>query len=119
MKTGIAILSIAGLSYLAGLFLPWWSIAIVAFLIVFVLKLKPFAAFLAGFAAIFLLWLFLSYFLSSTNGHVLATKMSGVILQLENPFLLMFVTGLTGGVVAGLGALSGSYLVRNRAGNNT
>ena len=110
MKTGLAVIIMAVLSYISGIFLPWWSIAIVTFLVAFILRLRPGAAFVTGFSSIFLLWFVLSYVLSSANGHVLATKMAGVVLQTENPFLLMLVTGLTGGVVAGLAALSAGYL---------
>jgi hypothetical protein len=33
-----------------------------------------------------------------------------LILKMDNPFLLMFATAFIGGLVAGFGALTGSFL---------
>jgi len=110
MKFFISILLIALLSVAAGLYLPWWTIAIVAFIVAAAIPQQPGKAFLAGFIALFLLWAALSFFISSNNEHVLAHKVSLLILKIDSPVLLVTATALIGAVVAGLGALSGSYL---------
>ena len=107
MKFFISILLTALLSFVACLFLPWWVIAIVGFIVAIVVPLKPSLSFLSGFVALFLLWTLLSFFISRANGHILAHKVSMLILKADNPFLLMLVTGIIGGLVAGLGSLSG------------
>ena len=56
MKFLLATLLTALLSFIAGIFLPWWSIAIIAFLISLVVRQSMSRSFLAGFAGIFLLW---------------------------------------------------------------
>jgi hypothetical protein len=103
------------LSFAACLFLPWWSIAIAAFVVAALIPQKPFKAFLTGFIALFLLWGGLSFWMSNNNDHVLAHKISQLILKMDNPILLILATALIGALVAGLAALAGSYLRKTKA----
>lgn len=110
MKFIISLILIALLSFAACLYFPWWSIAIAAFLVIVVIPQRPGKAFLCGFLSLFLLWAGLSLRISNNNNHILAHKMSAVILAVDNPFLLIVVTGLLGGIIGGLGALAGGLL---------
>jgi hypothetical protein len=110
MKFFISILLIALLSFAACLFLPWWVIAIAGFVVAFFIPQKAGLAFLAGFIALFILWAGMSYYLSNTNNHLLAHKISVLFIKADNPTALFLVTGLIGGLVAGLGSLSGRLL---------
>ncbi|MFZ9661464.1 MAG: hypothetical protein ACO29O_06250, partial [Chitinophagaceae bacterium] len=104
------IFSISILSFALGIFLPWWSIAIAAFIIPFAIVQKPLMAFLSGFLAIFILWGLQSYVISLANNHILANRISQVILKKENPDLLILLTASVGGIVSGFSSLSGSFL---------
>jgi hypothetical protein len=110
MKFLSALFLTALLSIAACLYLPWWAIAIVAFLVAVAIPLKPFASFFAGFAALFLAWGSLAWFISSNNQHLLAHKVSLLIISADSPYILILLTALIGAVVAGFSALSGSYL---------
>ena len=110
MKFIAAIILTALLSYAACLFLPWWSIAVAAFMVAVLIHQKPVRSFMAGFAALFLLWAVLSYVIGMNNGHVLANKVSLLILKSQSPVMLVIVTALIGALVGGLAALSGAYL---------
>ncbi len=112
MKFIVSILLIALLSVAACLYLPWWSIAIVAFIVTALIPQKPFKSFLTGFIALFLLWGLLSWYISSNNNHLLAHKVSLVILKADSPFILIIATAIIGALVAGFAALSGSYVRR-------
>jgi hypothetical protein len=114
MKFIISLLLTALLSFAACLFLPWWSIAIAAFVVAALIPQKPLKAFATGFAALFLLWGGLSFWISNNNEHLLAHKVSILILKIDNPFALIFATALIGALVAGLAALSGSYLRKSK-----
>ncbi len=109
MKFFISLLLIAILSYAACLYFPWWSIAIVAFAVNLLIYQKPFLAWVSGFLAIFILWIAISFFLSNNNEHVLAQKISILILKMESPALLILITGLIGALVSGFAALAGNY----------
>jgi hypothetical protein len=110
MKFIISLLLIALLSFAACLYLPWWSVAIVGFLVVALIPQRPGMALLCGFLAVFILWFALSFWLSSNNNHILAHKVSLLILKMDNPYLLMFATAFIGGLVAAFGALTGSFI---------
>jgi hypothetical protein len=114
MKFFISFLLIALLSFAACLYFPWWSIAVVAFVVAMVLPQRPGKAFLCGFLSLFILWAGASYWISLHNGHLLAHKMSQVILKTDNPYLLILATGLIGAVVGGLSSLAGSLLSGRR-----
>ena len=98
------------LSFAACLFLPWWSIAIAAFVVAALIPQKPGKSFLTAFAAVFLLWGGLSFWMSNNNDHVLAHKVSQLILKMDNPILLILATALIGAIVAAFAALAGSYI---------
>ncbi len=110
MKFIVSIALIALLSVAACLYLPWWTIAIVAFIVAALIPQTPGKSFLAGFIALFLLWGMLAWYLSSNNDHLLAHKVSVLILQKNSAALLVAVTALIGALVAGFAALAGSYL---------
>ena len=113
MKFLISLILTALLSFAACLYLPWWSVAIAAFVVAVVIPQHPGKSFLAGFLSLFFLWGALAYWISAKNENLLAHKVSMVILKMDNPFVLILATGLIGALVAGLAALSGSFL-RNR-----
>lgn len=113
MKFFVSILLIALLSVAACLYLPWWTIAIVAFIVAALIPQKPALSFSTGFISLFLLWGVVAWIVSSNNNHLLAHKISFLILKLDSPYLLIAVTAFIGALVAGFGALAGSYLRKN------
>ncbi len=110
MKFFISILLTALLSFALCLFLPWWVIAIAGFAVAFAIPQKAGISFLAGYLALYFLWAGLSFWMSSANNHLLAHKISMLFLKIDNPMLLINVTGLIGGLVAGFGSLTGRLL---------
>ena len=115
MKFFISLILTALLSFAACLFLPWWSITIAAFLVAVLIPQKPGKAFLAGFIALLLLWGGLSFWISNNNNHILAHKISQLILKMDNPMVLILVTAMIGALVAGFAALTGSYVRKSKA----
>src|SRR5688572_29898519 len=100
MKFLTSIILIALLSFASCLYFPWWTIAIVAFIVAALIPISPCLSFLTGFLSLFLLWGVLTFWISSSNDHILAHKLSLLILQIDNPYLLMLATALIGGIVA-------------------
>ena len=107
MKFFVSILLIALMSFVASIFSPWWIIAIIGFAVAFLIPQKAGLAFLSGFLALFLLWAGLSFYISNANNHLLAHKISLLFLKIDNPILLIVVTGFVGGLVTGFASLSG------------
>lgn len=88
-------------------FAPWWSIAVVAFMVGYMVKQKSWAAFFAGFTAVFFLWIFYAFMLSHANKDILAHKVADLLPLKGHVSLLLLLTGIIGGLVSGFGALSG------------
>ena len=112
MKFIVSVLLIAFLSYVLSLFLPWWVIAIAAFVVSAFIPQKSFISFLSGFIALFLLWGIMSWMISTDNHDLLAHRVSMLIIKQDNPVLLILMTALIGAVVAGFAALAGSFIHR-------
>lgn len=95
------------LTILLSFFMPWWSVMVAAFATALFLPLKKFSVFVIPFLAIFSLWFVYSYILSSHNDFILAKKIA-ILLPLEgNPYLLISVSALIGGIAAGTAAILG------------
>lgn len=110
MKSFIVFLIIGILSYVAGIWWPWWSVAIVAFVVTLVSGQRPFAAFITAFLAVFIFWFSFAFFRDLANDHILADQMSVLFFNAQAPVLLMVVSGFIGAIVAGFAALSASFL---------
>ena len=110
MRFILATLLTITLSFIAGLYLPWWSIALVAFFVALLIKQSIGFAYLSAFTAIFLLWGGLAVFIHLQNNGVLTERIAYLFKFNGNSFLLILITALVGALVAGFAAMSGSSL---------
>ena len=110
MKFFVAIILTAFLAFISGLFFPWWGIAVASILVAVLVHQKAGKAFLAGFLGVFLLWAGLALWIDMKNNGILSKKIALVLPLGGNAILLILVTGLVGGLVAGFAAMSGSFL---------
>ena len=110
MKFFIALVLTAILSFIGGLYTPWWSLAIIAFLVGLLIHQKAGKAFLAGFLGLLLLWSGLAWWQDSANESLLSGKIGAILGIGNNSFLLIVITGIIAGLVAGFAAMSGSFL---------
>ena len=111
MKFTVSTILIALLSSLTEFFLPWWTIAIVAFIVSLVFRIKPGLAFLSGFLGIVFFWLPDILFKDFSNNHILSHRMAK-LFGLPNSMLFILVSVLVGSLVGGLAALSGSLMAK-------
>lgn len=112
MKLIISIALIALLSFIACIYFPWYTIALFAFLVNIIIPLSAVRAFLSGFIALFLLWSTLGWVISASNNGILAKRVADLLSIGGSGYVLILITGLIGGLVAGLAALSASFLKR-------
>jgi hypothetical protein len=112
MRLIFSIICIALVAGIAEYFFPWWIAALVTFIIVFSIEIKPAKAFLAGFLGIFLLWLSISLYKDLPNEHILSQRMA-VLFKLPHYGLFLLVAALIGGIVGGLSGWSGALVRRN------
>lgn len=110
MRFLLATLLTATSSFIAGLITPWWSIAVISFLVALLIKQRIGLAFLSGFLGVFLLWGVVSLWIDAANNHILSHKIAQLFPLNGSSFLLIVVTALVGAIVGGFAAMSGSSL---------
>ena len=98
------------LALILSLFLPWWSIMTAALATALFIPLKKAAVFFVPFLAILLFWAVYSFMLSSGNDFTLAKRVAVLLSLGANPYALMLVTGIIGGLAAGIAAILGKQL---------
>ena len=95
--------------YLAELYFPWWSIAIVAFLISYLVPGRFFSVFVSAFLGVGLLWSGMAWKIDHDTQSILTTKIAELLYLSENTYLIL-ITGAVGGLVAAIASLSGNSL---------
>jgi len=112
MKTLIAIILTAIFSLVLGIYFPWWSIAIAAFGISLAVSQNSLAAFSSGFLGVFIAWGLYSFLIDRANESILSTRIADLLPLGGNPGFLILFTAVLGGLIGGLSALSGNFLIR-------
>ncbi|MBO0360325.1 hypothetical protein J0X19_20360 [Hymenobacter sp. BT186] len=97
------------LAFVAQLFLPWWVITPLCFGLAAALNGTGGKAFWAGFLGVGLGWLLLAGWLTIRNDGLLAHRVAQLLPLGGNSWLLVSVTAVVGGLVAGLAALAGAW----------
>lgn len=110
MKFLVAVILTAILSFLGGLFLPWWSLVIAAFIGGVLIHQSAFRAYFAGFLGVFLLWSGLAWWTDNANESILSLRIAQLFPGPDTAFFIIVLTGLVAGIVGGLGALTGHFL---------
>src|SRR5688572_18007879 len=107
MRFPVQIIVIIILGYLLEQFLPWWSVAIAAFVggILVTTRLN----FLAGFLAIGLLWIGKALVTDVSSDSEFADRVARIFM-LHNKSILLLVTFVLSGIVGGFAAMTGSAL---------
>ncbi|MBX2906088.1 MAG: hypothetical protein KF744_08625 [Taibaiella sp.] len=109
MRMPVTIIAIIVIAFIVGTITPWWSVAVVAFLVGLLAGHKPGLGFLAGFLAVGLYWLCLALYRDAANEHILAGRMAA-LFHLPGSYTFAGVTAIIGALVGGLAAWAGSLL---------
>lgn len=88
--------------------LPWWAIVPIAALASWMFPLTAGKSFGAAFVGGLLLWHVNAFLLDTANAGMLSAKV-GLLFQGLKGWHLMSVAGLLGGILAGMGALTGYF----------
>lgn len=110
MKFLVAFILTALTGFASALFLPWWTMAVMAFVVAVVVKQRSFPSFLAAFFSIFFLWGLQAFLIDLSNQHLLAAKVAQILPLGGSYIMLIVLTALVGGLVAGFAALTASFI---------
>ncbi len=94
---------------IAGETLPWWGIGLAGLVAGFWKAPSAWKALGGGFAGAGLLWLAAAGYIHLSSGGILTVKIAG-IAGVSPPSVLIGLTALIGGLVAGLAAVAGFHL---------
>lgn len=98
----------ATLAILSSFILPWWGFVLIAMGIGAALNLHGGLSFLCGFLTMALVWGIHTWLIDSANGGQLSAKMAS-LLQFGSATTLWWITLLIGGLLGGLGMLTGKF----------
>ncbi|NDF98188.1 MAG: hypothetical protein EB101_04530 [Chitinophagia bacterium] len=111
MKFSIALL----ITFLTGLglgtsgLIPWWGFVVASALVGVTVQQSATKAFAAGFLGMFLAWGGLAWWIDWQNHSLLSQKIALILPLGGSAAALLFITGLLGGLLAGMAALCGHY----------
>lgn len=114
MRFVLAVLLTALLSFIAGLQFPWWSIAIISFLVSLFIRQSIGKSFLSGFLGVFFLWFIVASWIDTKNENILSHKIAQLFSLGDSSFLLILITAFIGAVVGGFAGMSGASLLPGR-----
>lgn len=110
MKRSVLIYAL--LTFLAVLLvpfvLPWWWIPIMTAIIAVVVDIPTFKAFLISFSITFVVWIGIAIW-QNTKFYLPIHQVLSELFGGTKTYLIYVLTGLIGGIVSGLGALTGRY----------
>ncbi|MEL6719170.1 MAG: hypothetical protein AAFO82_19660 [Bacteroidota bacterium] len=97
------------LTFLAQLFLPWWSLVLIAAIVGTFFSYKYGAtSFLAGFLAVGILWLLSSLWLSRGAENQVLVNRVGELFGGMSRIYLVYTTAILGAILGGLAAMTGT-----------
>lgn len=109
-ELGIGTVAIILLGVLAQFFFPWWSIAVVGFIVGFLIRTSSPVSFAYGTSAVTLLWLTYAIIQSSINGGIMGTAISDMAGGKITTGQLIVFSSVIGGLVGGFSTMSGTLL---------
>ena len=98
------------LALVFSFFLPWWGVMLAALLAGAIVRLRNVSAFFVPFLAIALFWIVYAWMLGNANDFILAKKIADLFALNGNVYLLLLVTGVIGGLSAGIAGVFGNQL---------
>ena len=91
--------------FIVQYFLPWWTLALVAFAVGYYLNNTGFIAFAGGFIGVAILWLAMAYYIDSSTQSIISAKIGRLF-----PVNIFVLLPIVGGLVGGFAALTGTLV---------
>ena len=107
MKLIIRLIVIGALTYFLSPLFTWWTAMVIAFLVCYISPSSGLNAFVAGFLGVGLVWMGHAWNIDVLNESAFSLQVAE-IMQVSDPILLVFATGLIGGLAGGFASLSGT-----------
>ena len=107
MKLIVRLIVIGALTYFLSPYATWWLGMVIAFIVCYTSPSSGLNAFVAGFLGVGLVWMGHAWNIDVQNESAFSNIVAD-IMQVGDPILLVFATGLIGGLAGGFASLSGT-----------
>lgn len=105
MKFFIQLITTSIVCFVLQTFLPWWTMAVGAFAVSYLMGNKSWVAFMAGFVGVAFLWVGMAFYIDSLTDSILTEKINRLL-----PVNAFVLTLLIGGLVGGFASLTGALI---------
>jgi hypothetical protein len=105
MKFVIQLLVTTAVCFILQSFLPWWTMAVGAFTVAYLMGNNGFPSFLAGFFGVAILWIGMAFYIDALTHSILTEKINRLL-----PINAFLATLIVGGLVGGFASLTGSMM---------
>lgn len=105
MKFGVQLIGTIIVCFVLQSFLPWWTMAVGAFTVAYLVGNKGAISFLAGFLGVAVLWVGMAFYIDALTHSILTEKINRLL-----PVNAFVMTLLVGGLVGGFASLTGALL---------
>ncbi|GIV40630.1 MAG: hypothetical protein KatS3mg033_2430 [Thermonema sp.] len=95
------------LSILVQIFFPWWSMAVVCFVVAALFGKRFWGTTFSAFLAVFFIWAIRAFFADLQNDQLLSRRIAAMLGMPQIGEWLFLVSALLGGIVAFMAAWSG------------
>ncbi|MFT4595453.1 MAG: hypothetical protein ACI9UR_002803 [Bacteroidia bacterium] len=101
---------ISAFGAVAQTFLPWWSSVVIALAVELVLGKGNATAFFSGFYGIAIPWMIMATYIDIKSESVLSVRILELFKLPQYPVVMIVLTGLLGGLAAGVGSMTGGWI---------
>lgn len=107
-------LLIASLVFAVQYFLHWhiWAVAAISYVIAAIFGKTAWGVFFSAFFAVFLVWSGMAFWQDIQNDQLLSGRIAQMLAIPETGEWFFVITGMLGGLLSAIAALSGYYLKR-------
>ncbi len=110
MNLILRIAIIAVLGSIAQTYLPWWSTVVIALLVEAFVGKTDNTSFFSGFYGMAIPWMALAAYIDVKSESILTFRILELFKLPQFSFVLIIVTGLIGGLVGGVGSMTGGWI---------
>lgn len=110
MNLLLRVILICVLSVAAQPYLPWWSAVLIAFVVELVVGKADSTSFFSGFYGVAIPWMAIATFIDVKSGAVLTVRVLELFKLPQYSVVMIILTGLLGGLIAGVGSMSGGWM---------
>jgi len=110
MNLFVRITVIAALSSISQMYLPWWTAVVIALFVEALIGKGDKTSFYTGFYGVSIPWMILATYIDVKSESILTVRILELFKLPQFSFVLIILTGLIGGLIGGVGSMTGGWI---------